>query len=612
MKVKLGQAVKMFFGNSSLEMVYTEAVANALDADASEININIRAEAFNKPNTIEISIRDNGIGFTDERYAKFSNLFDVEDSSHKGLGRLVYLCYFNSVKVESFFNDTNKREFDFTEGFDEKKFKLSTVNSTNSSTTIKMTGYNLTKLGKNEFLKPDYIKNKILVEFYSRLFQLKRNSKSVIINIQTFIEGHNYETSLNNADIPDFTVVPLESSVNVIDKFNLYYSIKPVDLFESSLIAAISVDNRTVKFDIIAEENIPSGYNMVFLLYSDYFTGKIDPSRQALTLSKQELKDVQTLFRKEVISIIEEKIPKLAKRKSETTNELVNKYPHLSGYFDSDNIGYVAKGEIIKRAQDDFFKSQKELLEATNLTPEQFDKAIELSARSLTEYILFRQLTINKLKNSTNDNSENELHKLFATTRTEGKFEKQNAIHDLYRNNSWLLDDKYMTYETVLSDREFGELIKFITADEATPRDADRVDIALVFSNNPKENKPFDIVIVELKKRGISLEDNMTAITQLEKRARKLMKFYNNQIQRIWFYGIIEFNEEVELALSGEYKELYSSGKMYYKESKVAIQKNPDIILPIGVYIWDINAVISDADSRNCAFLNMIKSKFLT
>ena len=43
MKVKLDQAVKMFFGNSSLEMVYFEAIANALDANATEIEIKISA-----------------------------------------------------------------------------------------------------------------------------------------------------------------------------------------------------------------------------------------------------------------------------------------------------------------------------------------------------------------------------------------------------------------------------------------------------------------------------------------------------------------------------------------------------------------------------------------
>ncbi len=194
--------------------------------------------------------------------------------------------------------------------------------------------------------------------------------------------------------------------------------------------------------------------------------------------------------------------------------------------------------------------------------------------------------------------------------KKDGKFEKENMVNDLYRNNSWLLDDKYMTYETVLSDREMGELVGVITEDEFE-RDDNRPDIALVFSNNPSEGKPFDVVIVELKKRGISLEENMKVVTQLEKRARKLMKYYKNQIQRIWFYGIIEFNEEVETALAGEYTELYSSGKMYYRETKVAISLNPKIVLPIGVFIWDLDAVVTDADARNSAFLNLIKSKFI-
>ena len=99
MQVKLSQAVKMFFGNSSLEMVFFEAIANALDAEANEITISITAKALNQPETLQIEISDNGLGFTNERYNKFSKLFDVEESSHKGLGRLVYLCYFDDVKV---------------------------------------------------------------------------------------------------------------------------------------------------------------------------------------------------------------------------------------------------------------------------------------------------------------------------------------------------------------------------------------------------------------------------------------------------------------------------------------------------------------------------------
>lgn len=609
MQVKLSQAVKMFFGNSSLEMVYFEAIANALDAEANEITISITAKALNQPETLQIEISDNGQGFTDERYNKFSKLFDVDESSHKGLGRLVYLCYFDEVKVISNYDKVKRREFDFNEGFKEENSKITTVPETESGTYFKMTDYAISRIAKNEYLNGDYLKHRILQEFYSRLFHLKEQGKKVIINIRTDIGNHKKEQVLLNSDIPKFTTVELESSINLIDTFYLHYSIKEVDPNESSLIAAVSVDNRTVKVDIVAEENIPLGYEMVFLLFSDYFNGKVDAARQNLTISKAELKDIQTIFRKKVASIIEENIPKIKKRNQDTKNNLVNRYPHLSGYFDDDNVGYIGRNEILKKAQDEFFKAQKELLEASSLTNEQFEKALEVSSRALTEYILFRQLTIDKLKKSTNDNSEAELHKLFATTRKEGKFKKENSVNDLYRNNSWLLDDKYMTYETVLSDREFGELISFITEDEIERND-DRIDIALVFSNNPDNKKPFDIVIVELKKRGISLEENMKVVTQLEKRARKLMQYYDNQIQRIWYYGIIEFNEEVELALSGEYTELYSTGKMYYKETSVAISLSPRKILPIGVFIWDLDAVVEDAHSRNAAFLNLIKSKF--
>lgn len=609
MKVKLGQAVKMFFGNSSLEMVYFEAIANSLDAEANEINIEIYAKALNQPETFQITIRDNGLGFTNERYKKFSNLFDVDESSHKGLGRLVYLFYFDAVKISSFFDDTFKREFEFTETFSEEDLKVVIVPQTKSGTILEMSGYTLSRLKKYDYAYPAYLKNRILEEFYSRLFQLKQENKKISINIKANIENKDLKDELTNDDIPVFETVELDSSINLIDKFHLHYSIIKVEPEKSSLIAAISVDNRTVKVEIIAQENIPIGFNMVFLLYSDWFIGKVDSTRQNLEISDADFQYIQIIFRKKVASIIEEKIPQITERNKQTKNNLINRYPHLAGYFNTESVGYISRSDVLKKAQDSFFKAQKDLLEANNLTEEQYEKSIELSARALTEYILFRQITIENLKKTTNKDSEAEIHKIFASMSVQ--FDKDNTVNDLYRNNAWLLDDKYMTYETVLSNRELGELIKYITEDENTTRNEDRPDIALVFSNNPNISKNFDVVIVELKKRGIKLEENIKAVTQLEKRARKLMKYYKNKIQRIWYYGIIEFNEEVELALTGEYKELYSSGKMYYKETKVAIQKNPDLILPIGIFMWDIDAVVSDAGSRNSAFLNLIKSKFI-
>ena len=308
MQVKLDQAVKMFFGNSSLEMVYFEAIANALDANATEIEIKISAKAFNQPESLEIAISDNGIGFTNDRYEKFSNLFDADEHSHKGLGRLVYLCYFNSIEVTSHYDKTKKREFCFSEGFDEKSCNSTDVPEIASGTNFNMTGYTLQKIAKSDFVTPDRLKRRILEEFYSRFFQLIEKKSQVQVKITSNIEGCKRKVVLDESDIPKLSLKELNSSINLIDKLSLYYSIEKVGPHDRSLIAAISVDNRTVKVDdIIADENIPRGYKMVFLLYSDFFTGKVDAVRKKLTIPKTDLK------KSKIFS--EKKLPPLLKRK---------------------------------------------------------------------------------------------------------------------------------------------------------------------------------------------------------------------------------------------------------------------------------------------------------
>lgn len=313
------------------------------------------------------------------------------------------------------------------------------------------------------------------------------------------------------------------------------------------------------------------------------------------------------MFRNEVIKIIEKNIPEISKRNQERKKALNNIYPHLSGFFEEKSIGYLAQDDIIKKAQNSFFRVQREVLEAQSLTDEQFNKSLELSSRALTEYILFRQFTIEKLKKISTKDDEAVIHNLIVPKYEQ--FNKADLQHDIYRNNAWVLDDKYMTYEMILSDKNMTELVNIITEGEYSEPDKGQPDIALIFSSDPKIGKPFDVVIVELKKKGITLEETMKVVTQLESRARRLMKHYNNQIQRIWFYGIVEFNADVEMHLSGNYTKLYSTGKMYYQESKVAIQLEPEVKLPIGIFIMDLDSVIKDADARNSTFLNLIKSK---
>ena len=104
MDVNVKRAVKMFFSKSSFEMIYFEAFANALDAGATEFSILIRLPETGDWQHMSLELNDNGGGFTEERFNKFKRLLDVDERTHKGLGRLVYLCYFDRVKIESVYS----------------------------------------------------------------------------------------------------------------------------------------------------------------------------------------------------------------------------------------------------------------------------------------------------------------------------------------------------------------------------------------------------------------------------------------------------------------------------------------------------------------------------
>lgn len=61
MEVNIRQALKIFFSKSSFEMIYFEAFANALDADATDFCIDIRLRNSDDLNSLVLTISDNGL-----------------------------------------------------------------------------------------------------------------------------------------------------------------------------------------------------------------------------------------------------------------------------------------------------------------------------------------------------------------------------------------------------------------------------------------------------------------------------------------------------------------------------------------------------------------------
>lgn len=89
---------------------------------------------------------------------------------------------------------------------------------------------------------------------------------------------------------------------------------------------------------------------------------------------------------------------------------------------------------------------------------------MNLAGRALTEYVLFRQKTIDRLKKIDKKDQESEIHNILVPMKRilrSGDFSQ-----DIYINNTWILDDKFMTYSTILSDMEMTDLLRELTKDE--------------------------------------------------------------------------------------------------------------------------------------------------
>lgn len=610
MNVHLSNAVRMFYSKSSFEMVYMEAIANALDAEATEICIFIVAKSKDIAQSLQLTISDNGIGFTEERFKKFSNLFDTEDAAHKGLGRLAYRFYFDKVRVRSWYGDLQYREFDFSDDFDGKS-KQQTVSkdSFSSGTELYLTDYIKAKLFTNSMIDVGYLKKKILAHFYLRLFLLKEANKNIVIKINSQIDGKDRESVISTDDIPSFETMPInDEDVGVwFTDMKLYYFVQKSDNHKpSNVVTAINVEGRTYSQNFITKEFFHSGYDMIFLLISKNFNGMAEPNREHIILSESNKQLFRNIFIKYISRIMNEMFPNIAEAQIKKKNALTEKYPHLSSYIDADSVGYMQQSEVLGRAEDKFFHDQKEILNTEDLNSEQYEKAKNISAISLTQYVLFRQRVIDKLKSLDSYNREEEIHNLLCPRYK--VFDGKNAYNDMYKQNLWLIDDRFMTYRNALSEKELTDLFRIIDP-ETKVSSAGRPDIAIVFSANPETSDKFDIIIVELKREGIDIDKAIGVERQLKDRARELYKHFGDKIQRMWFYGIIDITDELELNLDG-YRPLYSTGKILFSQKDVKVSLNPELTISVGVYLLDYKALIGDADKRNGVYLSLIQNTF--
>lgn len=176
---------------------------------------------------------------------------------------------------------------------------------------------------------------------------------------------------------------------------------------------------------------------------------------------------------------------------------------------------------------------------------------------------------------------------------------------EIYQNNAWLLDDKFMVFRTILSEKSMDAVINAIRLDDEIIGDTGRPDIAMIFSADPNDTTPVDVVVVEIKKKTDDEKDNSYAVNQLLDRAGKLVAHCPN-IQRVWYYAIMDVNDVMAFRLRQlKWTPFFSKGRVYYQEFETP---HPDgRVIPTPTFVVSFDAVVADAESRNHTFLEILR-----
>lgn len=612
MDIETSSAIKLFFPNPSLVLVYYEAIANALDADATEIDIEISIQAFTASETLNVRISDNGTGFTDESFDRFKTLMKPKDGFHKGIGRLVFLNYFDSVEISSEWAD-KRRKFVFKENFDgnaEIQHLSSTVKK--NSTKLLFKGFSKDKVKSYDDLKPGSLKEKIISHFLPTLNDLRDREVAFRITIDLETEESNaqkefFSTSaiITPDDLPELKHKEIrDNAVDAHSGINMHYYIKATT-GPANLLTAVSIDGRTIPISLIQPSSIPHGYSVVFIFSSELFAASADSSRQKLLLPDGFSDSaLYALLRREIGNVLTASIPKISEANEKTKKKFEDQFPHLLGYFDGSTVGLIDREEALNGAQQKFFRIQKEILQCENLSDTIYEKSLEASARTLTEYILYREKIIAKMKAMTPEHSEDEIHNLIVPRWSD--FNQSDIANDVYHNNAWLLDDKFMTFRTVLSEARMDKVINAILLSEEVVDESGRPGIAMIFSADPEDSTPVDVVVIEVKRKTDDEKENQYAVNQLLERADKLAQYCEN-IQRIWYYAVLDINDQFARSLRQQkWAPLFSKGRVYYQEFPT--YRNNQTIVPTPIFVMSFDAIVSDAAARNHTFLEILRA----
>lgn len=547
---------------NSIQSIYLSGIKNGyieiyINRVSEQQNLNLGNNS-NIPYTVQeidsIIISDNGSGFNNKNVESFNKAYYTEKVALgcKGVGRFSWLKAFDSVDIESVFEEQGnkyKRVFTYKipRGIDKNTFITQLTEEKDIKTIIKLKGLK-TKYAKNSKQRIETIAKKILEHcFY---YISAENAPTIIIK--------GYDNENKDKEAKSISINELYKNLyskNVIDEKvnikNSAFNIKHIKLFDTGEEENHKVyfcgNNRMVLSDTVKnitklsnlEEKIQDIDSTNKFYYIAYVSGKYlddntDPDREGFTFKHKEipldipgylsLSDIKNGISDNLISYIAPYLDIVQKNKMERIAKVINEemaqYNYLlaedENFFDDISL-YAEKEDIKKKIKikhiikrdevnknfEDFVKeTDLNLIENDNEYEEKLKKFVkeidDVGRADLAEYVAHRKVILEYYEKYLGWNEENNkpykeefIHNLIypmGTTSNEIPYEKHNL---------WIIDDKLAFSDFISSDKAFNQLNNIHS--ESNDRADLLFDSKKIFSNN--DNTDLDTVtIVEFKR----------------------------------------------------------------------------------------------------------------
>ena len=600
-----------------------EAIVNSLDAKATNVVISIKDTIVKDENKNDIKVMDgfeiidDGEGFTEKNVDSFFEMLSEKKEEGKlGSGRFIWLKVFDKIIIESKLpNKTIK--INFCKRFKDITYdEIEEINS-KKETKIVFSNVNTSYQDKRPINNVAWIKNKIEENILPKLLLLKKSNKKFYITIDKL-------AAIDQENLPILQEEEFEVKSNSFrkkEKFKLFYKIKRKD--DNKQLNYYVAHGRLVKSftSELKINKLPDKASSIMLLCSGYLDKHINDDRNNFTIdmnnesadSPISLANINEELKVKMQNVLLKQLPEIKQKNDKTIEEAIDEEPYLASYIKKNGAIISSKQDLIRNSKKEYEKDLennkkdfKKILKDKKIDTTEYDRIIEefkdFQLRELGRYIAYRQQIIEKLKQLNDDNEKIEelFHKLFMDLSTDFNNQDNKEYH--YKQNMWLLDDKFMSFSYIASNKTFNQISNILNKTKISKKDkgSERPDLFLSFSDD-ETTENVDCLVIEIKGIGTSDDEKNKSITELANNVKTIRKQFPN-IRNIYSYIITNIDETfLETINAQDFKPFLTKNEseFYYKY----YENNNN-----HAYVISSNVIAENAHFRNKVFLDLLKN----